>query len=245
MSKCSARSGWIVILSLTSLLFTAVMFSSPDACANGVQRLERVYGIDISLDPGRARRTVGGIGVTKATPYQVGLMVPLLERFLKCYEPTLLKRNLRKIFLVGTVSIGGVQVGATYSLDHGAVVLAAWEEFTYFAHHEFSSLLMHVYPVNKRLWRSYNGAPYTHQTEYRRMKKSRRLRRLGFYYDYSQVSFEEDFNVLAGMALAKPRATAAEAKKYPRIDGKLHIIRKYYKDFFLCSAHKGDGRASD
>jgi len=159
----------------------------------------------------------------------------MLKKFLRCYRPAILKRNLNKIFLLGQIYVGDTEISGTYSLSNKAIVLAAWEDMLYFAHHEFSSILMGVYPLDRESWQRYNGAAYIHWTNYKKMKKSRRLRQLGFYYDYSQVSFEEDFNVLAGMALAKPRHTARMIKPYSRIGGKIAIVKKFYKNIFTCT----------
>jgi len=222
------------VKSSSCLLFIITTLFSINTYASSVDRLERKYGIEISFDARQASALLS-TPTESATQAQRDIMLPLLERFLKCYKPRFLKQNLRKIFMVGVLSLDGVSVGGSYSPYHKIIVLGAWHELTYFAHHEFSSLLMRVLPLDRQAWYRYNGAPYTNWTDFRKMKKNHRLRQLGFYYDYSQVSFEEDFNVLAGMALAKPHLTAEAIKPYSRLQGKLAIVKRFYKNIFTCS----------
>jgi len=225
------------VRSYRAWLFIVVILFSIDAHASTAESLKRQYGIEISFDDRLAEKTVNTYQtrMTHAAFYHKPLMLAMVEKFLKCYHPHVLKDNLNKIFLVGKIYVGQTEISGTYSARHKAIVLAAWEELVYFAHHEFSSILIQRNPPDKELWGKYNGAPYTHWTDYKPMKKSTRARELGFYYHYSQVSFEEDFNVLAGMALAKPYATERAIRPYARIRGKFAIVKKFYKNIFICN----------
>ena len=219
------------------LLFIVITLFSANTHASSIDRLEQEYGVEISYNTRQAEKyvNISDMHMVYPTSHQKSVMISLLEEFLKCYKTNVLKRNLRKIFLVGKIYLGDAEISGTYSFSNKVIVLAAWRELVYFAHHEFSSILMRVYRLDKNLWQKYNGASYTYWTNYREMKKSHEKRQLGFYYDYSQVSFEEDFNVLAGMALAKPHLTAEAIKPYSRLQGKLAIVKRFYKNIFTCS----------
>lgn len=218
-------------------LFFIVLLFPLNAAATTAESLKRQYGIEISFDHNTAQQAVNTYQ-TRMTPSQSHhgpLMLTMLETFLKCYRGNVLKNNLNKIFLVGKIYVGDTEISATYSPHHKVIVLAAWQELVYFAHHEFSSILIQSGFPYKELWMEYNGAPYKHWTNYRPMKKSVRTRKLGFYYHYSQVSFEEDFNVLAGMALSSPAATEEAVRPYSRIRGKLAIVKRFYRNIFICT----------
>ena len=208
------------------LLFVIITLFSINTHASSTDRLEQKYGIEISFDAPRAEKNINIFDMRMVPPtfLQKSVMISLLEEFLKCYKTNVLKRNLRKIFLVGKIYLGTAEISGTYSFSNKVIVLAAWHELVYFAHHEFSSILMRIYRLDRDLWQKYNGASYTYWTNHAEMKKSHRVRQLGFYYDYSQVSFEEDFNVLAGMALANPHITAQEIRSYSRLEGKFAVL---------------------
>jgi hypothetical protein len=167
--------------------------------------------------------------------HQLNLILPLLEKFLQCYPLDILSKNLRKIYLVDEAYIHGHRVAGTYRMRDKAIILAAYFELDYYAHHEFSSLLMRNYYNYEQVWTSYNKMGYVHHTEFKEMSGNKKLRDAGFLFDYSQVSFEEDFNVLAGYYFDEPKWLLEMSKAYPRILAKVKIIKKFYNKLSICS----------
>ena len=205
--------------------------------AQSIKELEKKYGIQISTNHEEAfeKMQIYSLHLTAVSSHQRKIMISLLSESLKCYKPSILKRNLKKIYLVNNIYAGKYEIAGTYSAEKKIIVLAAWKRLGYFFHHEFSSLLLLQDSGFKERWIKYNKLPYLHESDFSNMKSSHSLRKAGFYYDYSQVSFEEDFNVLAGMLLVNPRGTEQKSARYSRILKKIAIIKRFYKNIFICS----------
>ena len=192
--------------------------------------LEKRFHVKISTDVIEVAKKIEACRFAPATHHQVRIMLPLLQSFLSKYKKNVIANNLKTVYLVGQVAVGNTLIGGTYSLKGRFIALSAYMDLEYFAHHEFSSLLIKKYYNYEEQWVLYNGVGYTGYTNYKAMKANKNLRKEGFLFDYSRVSFEEDFNVLAGFYLYKPSWIHSIGSKNKKILYKVRLLEKFYKN---------------
>jgi len=220
----------VKLLSINIIAFVLIFLYSLN-CYSGTQKFSHL----ISLDAQEAKRDLIYYDFEPIKNWHAKPYLNVLKKFLSCYRADVIKNNIRKIYIVNRVYVNGKEIGAAYAAWNKTIVTSASPDMLYYLHHEFSSLLIYANSGLRTAWYKYNGAPYIHSTQFKMMSADHKLRKLGFYYDYSQVSFEEDFNVLAGMFLSQPSVVLREVKMYPRLKGKIKLIKRFYKNIFICS----------
>ncbi len=172
--------------------------------------------------------------------------IRLVEMAFTKYPKEVLQPNLKRVYILRTMSFFGMTYGGTNSLDtvylsnrgvdYGYTDLYIEESF----HHEFSSILLrnNRRSLDIRAWTNCNDPEVKYQgngtdalqsgmadTRYRDEWHD-----LGFLAQYATASVEEDFNMMAeGMFGGDPRFWRA-VDKFPRIRKKFDLILKFYQN---------------
>ncbi|MFL5730993.1 MAG: putative zinc-binding metallopeptidase [Cytophagaceae bacterium] len=134
----------------------------------------------------------------------------MVVRALRKYPDALLRKNLKKIYVMDSIKVNGFDWGGTYSAFPAALYIIYDMNELYSEqgiHHEFSSILLKNYPqfFDREKWGRINPAGFRYGGDGRKMietgakmsKQSEDLLRKGFVYQYSTASVEEDFNCMA------------------------------------------------
>lgn len=162
------------------------------------------------------------------------------------YPSSILKDNLKKVYIVQSLEFYGLPYGGTNSND--TVYLSnqgirngytnGYLEQSF--HHEFSSILLRnrLRSFPKAAWRACNDpdTPYqgngtlavrngTADTRYREYWQER-----GFLAEYATASIEEDFNMMAGGLLTGEPQFWRAVEKYPRIKQKADLLISFYHE---------------
>ncbi|MEZ5163167.1 MAG: hypothetical protein R2688_05340 [Fimbriimonadaceae bacterium] len=167
-----------------------------------------------------------------------------IENALKLYPETLLRKNLREIYIVKSLSFYDLPYGGTNSLDQIFLTCElenptdSAEFLKQALHHELSSILLRNYPeyFDRKAWDKSlpttfqytgsgkdsvaNGASNTNYNP--------DLMRNGFLTQYSQSSLEEDFNMIAeGMMSGRGEFWQA-VDHYPKVKAKADAVIRLY-----------------
>jgi len=166
----------------------------------------------------------------------------VIQKFLDAYPKETLTKNLDEIFLLSDFYCGGINYGGTCSYKSIYVEVSEYtsEQWLIEAlHHEFSSVL---WRNNKRLlpkekMMSISGADsysdlvmfecYT--TEDCRVENHKLLQQ-GFLFLYNKTNVENDINIYAEYLFTNRKHLMELAKKYPLVDRKVKLIKKFYND---------------
>lgn len=176
---------------------------------------------------------------------EIGRSVEAVRGAMDKYPLWLVKRNLRRVFVVRTLQFYGLDYGGTNSLDtlylansgrtNGFTDRFLEESF----HHEFSSVLLRNYAgrLDRSAWAGAN-APRTRYigngTEAVRQGASgldygARWHEMGFLCEYGAASLEEDFNTYAEGLFAGGRRFWRVVDAYPRVRAKARIAVRFYQ----------------
>ncbi len=162
-----------------------------------------------------------------------------LNLFLKKYRPSELSQNLSKIIACKKLSRSIYSwYRGTYVKDKNVVyveISGHHNDTEYVLHHEFSSLLLHNNKTRqmalKQLWIHWSNKDYNLDHDKRDWIVKRGLQRDGFLYEYNKLSFENDFNVLAGFYMSNylKHNLRIASNKHWRIKNKFKSLREFYK----------------
>jgi hypothetical protein len=169
---------------------------------------------------------------------------------LEKYPLSLIKKNLKAIFISGMIKSYGVQIGGSYfnqwiylsALEGFENESDAVENYEEKFHHELSSLFLKNAPLPTIRWHLANEPGFKYlpsevdvihaasQENRRDPKEATSWYKAGFVHDYGMSSMENDFNMYAALAMTHPEELKKLAYQYPRIQAKTCIIVDFYSD---------------
>lgn len=219
-----------------------------DAVTASLQQIRTDYGVTVHYHYQRERffpaawlrQPVNGRG-GQIDLDELPRLVKLLDGFFRRYPDSVLKRNLKAIYLVSDLEFFGKSYGATQSRT--AVYLCignaakTWTDsfLTARLHSEFSSILMqnHDFPAAK--WKALNPENFKYSgsgVEVLGTKslygQSELLLRRGFLVRYSQSSLENDFNMLSDWLFTRPEKLAELCNDHPQLAAKRTLAIQFY-----------------
>jgi hypothetical protein len=162
-----------------------------------------------------------------------------LRLFINKYKKTTLSRHLNKIVACKKLarSIYDWYRG-TYVEDKNVMYVevgGSLNDTEYILHHEFSSLLLYNNGTKRkalqRQWDQWSNKDYNLDHNKRDWAVKRDLQRDGFLYEYSKLSFENDFNVMAAFYMSNylKYNLRVASNKHWRIKNKYKTLREFYR----------------
>jgi hypothetical protein len=162
------------------------------------------------------------------------------------YPVYIIKRNLKKVYVLNNLSFEGVGYGGTYSNNVLYIVNGGLEmgyddlfvEQTF--HHEFSSILFNNYVAafanNETAWTQCNGSELGYgdggfealKSGESDMEFDDELNEQGFLHEYGRSDKENDFNAFAENIFAPSPEFWYLVKKYPRLKCKVDLMLTLY-----------------
>ncbi len=167
--------------------------------------------------------------------------VKVLNGFLGRYLKSVVKRNLKTVFLMSDLEFYGKSYGGTHSRT--AVYLRIgndkriWSDvfLTSRLHSEFSSILIQNYDFPTTRWQALNTAGFKYSgsgVEVLGTKKlygqTEELLEQGFLVRYSQSSLENDFNMLSDWLFTRPEKLAELCQKHELLASKRTLAIEFY-----------------
>lgn len=159
------------------------------------------------------------------------------------YPKDLLRKHLRKVYLLDSIHFYGLRYGGTNSTDtlyltNNGIKKGYTDKYLEGAfHHEFSSILLRKNEklFNNRYWHLSNlpnfhygeGGTVALKNGKTGLKLEEKYFNMGLLCEYSMASIEEDFNVYA-QELFTDNNIFTIANKYPRVRNKLNIMINFY-----------------
>lgn len=173
----------------------------------------------------------------------------IIKMAMNKYPKHLLRKYLKKVYLLKSIEFYGLRYGGTNSTDtlyltNRGEKLGYTKKYLEGAfHHEFSSILLRENKTlfNKRYWILSNPKDFNYEEggseAVRKGRASKKLRKkyfkIGLLCQYSMASIEEDFNIYAEELFTNNKIFSI-AEKYPRVRNKLYLMIDFY--------HKLDSR---
>ncbi len=175
---------------------------------------------------------------------EVGRSLIALDRAMEKYPISLLRKNLKQVYVVSRLAFYGVPYGGTNSSDtvylanggreHGFSDRFIEESF----HHEFSSILLRNYPsaFDRKSWLAANPPGFKYfgdgtqavRSGRASTKTSRKWQHDGFLAQYATASIEEDFNMVAEALLTGTPEFWDAVEESPRLKQKTDITVRFY-----------------
>lgn len=200
--------------------------------------------VDKDMYPESWRKEPISAEATALAPGEVSRSIKVTLAAMEKYPATVLKKNLKQVYISKRIAFYGLVYGGTNSLD--TVYLSndgAAKGFTDFYlegafHHEFSSILLRNFPqyLDMKMWRAaqppnfkYRGdgtsslREGTASTEY-----SEKYHKDGFLAQYATSSLEEDFNMTAeGIMSGNPKFWKA-VDSHKLLKAKMQAVVAFY-----------------
>lgn len=194
---------------------------------------------------------------------KLGKAKVILEAALSKYPATVLKANLKTVYVLSELRYRGVVTSGTNSRtcvylkmgDERAGYTPAHVQGTF--HAEFSSILMRNHPqfLDKEAWQNANPAGFQYLGDgvdavkqgKAGLKSETALLEKGFLSQYGCSTLENDFNGLTIRLFAGDASLWALAEQYPRIRAKLQLALSFYQQLdpsFTETFFKTQGTAS-
>jgi len=166
----------------------------------------------------------------------------LVKRAMAKYPVSVLKQNIRKIYVLRSMSFYGQAFGGTNSLDavyltNNGVSMGYTDTYIeQVFHHEFSSVLLRNFPadLDTGAWKHNNTAPYGKGGVYALQSVSAGTSfdslywQHGFLYQYAQSDMENDFNSFAENIFAPNSMFWDAVSRYPALRNKLDLVIAFY-----------------
>jgi len=178
----------------------------------------------------------------KATAVTIDAVAPALdgiEEALRVYPSGFFSEHCEAIFLCGTLTVDGAEVGGTWKKSW--IVLSASKNYgskgaywisLYGVHHEFSSLIWTRFPEMQELWKALLPAGWVPaRGSAALLSASDDLAPNpvdGFLSGYGATNPENDFNVYAETVFLNPSHVATQAEKHPVVAKKLALLMEAY-----------------
>ncbi len=202
-----------------------------------------VCGVESNMFPPfwRSGRINGkAVGFTRKIALQ---KLKLFKREMSRYPASVLRKNLRKIYILKELSFYGKNYGGTYLASKRAIYIAARFGDQYvkrLIHAEFSSVLLKKYSrhFSDSAWRALNkpGTRYGRGGRQALIsgKSSTRYSKFyykqGFLYQYGKATVEEDYNSFSGNVFGKRKEFWYAVNNYKIIRKKfLYTVAFYNK----------------
>jgi len=171
--------------------------------------------------------------------------VAVIEKALKKYPPAVLKKYVRKVYVLSELKFRGVTAGGTNSQEDVYVKVRdevegftdEWVEQVF--HAELSSILLRE--NEKRFdtpaWVKFNPKGFKYlgdgvdaiKQNKADLKEQDVLMADGFLREYSKASVEEDFNGFAALLLTGRKELWEAADRHPKVAGKLKLTIEFYQ----------------
>ncbi|MBB5039855.1 hypothetical protein [Prosthecobacter dejongeii] len=182
---------------------------------------------------------------TALSDEKLGKAKAILEAALSKYPATVLKANLKAVYVLSELRYRGVVTSGTNSRtyvylkmgDELAGYTPAHVEGTF--HAEFSSILIRNHPqfLDKKAWQKANPADFQYLGDgveavkqgKAGLKSETTLLEKGFLSQYGCSTLENDFNGLTIRLFAGDASLWALAEQYPRIRAKLQLALSFYQ----------------
>jgi len=171
--------------------------------------------------------------------------IKILNKTFAKYPTQVLKNNLEKVYVLGSLSFYGVGYGGTnsstrvYLTNKGAAYGYTNNYVEKLFHAEFSSILMRNYPqfLDEKTWININTKGFVYGgsgVEAIREGKSsesfaEELHKEGFLNQYAQSTLENDFNSFAKNIFRGGKKFWELANKHDKLWGKLQLILYFYQ----------------
>lgn len=209
-----------VVISGVIVEFNADAFTFPESWET-----EEIDGRGVSLDA-----------------YEVPRSIEILKQALKKYPAEVLRQNLKKIYVLKSMSFYGVGYGGTNSTDVvyitnngiGEGYTDDYVEKTF--HHEFSSILLRNYPgfFSEKEWIKNNKITYGNGgveaivNEQAGLEFDEELMKSGFLVQYAVSDLENDFNTYAESIFCPAQELWNYCQKYPGVNRKVNLMFQFY-----------------
>jgi hypothetical protein len=228
---------------LCSFTFAACSSFSPT-----LKSIEDSYGVKIISDysplifPAEWRNAKIPPVATQIDPDQLERYDYVLNVAFRSYPKSVIRKNLKNVYLLGSLTIFGVSAGGTYS-DDSLYLVGFPEERGYtdlflieFFHHEFSSILLKNYKLDEAKWSGTNPRWFKYgrggidaiRRGHASLVGTPELYQNGFLSEYSMSSIEEDFNVFSQKVFARPALMSARINRYPYLKKKFTVWAEFY-----------------
>lgn len=197
-----------------------------------------------SMFPSEWRRAPISARATALAASERSRSMEFVRRAIEKYPPTVVRKNLRAVYLLHSLSFYGLPYGGTYSSDRiyianrgeGQGFTAKFVEETF--HHEFSSILLrnNRHLLETSAWKEINGR----KVDYRHsgikalregtasIQYDSRFHQWGFLAEYATASMEEDFNMFAEGLFSGSSEFWSAVDRYPRLARKCELAIRFY-----------------
>ena len=168
-----------------------------------------------------------------------------IKKALAKYPLSVIKNNLKAIYVLKKIEFYGQQYGGTNSTDtvyltnNGIARNYSEHYIEQTFHHEFSSILLRNYPhyFDKEKWINTNikgfkygkGGVNALKKKIANQKFNRRINKKGLLTQYSISSLENDFNNFAQNIFLPSKNFKSILRKYKRLRQKRDIILRFYQ----------------
>lgn len=206
------------------IIFTAENNMFPQSWYGG-----QIKGVAESLDTSEIKRSV-----------------EIIKKALAKYPPAVLKKNLKKVYVLKKLSFYDVDYGGTNTTD---IVYIANKGLTqnytdkfieHVFHAEFSSILMNNYPkaLDQEKWKAANGKDFQYGAVngYEAIKAGKaselfdkKILEFGFLNEYAMSTLENDFNSFAKNLFYAETGFWQIAESNSRLTMKLKLILDFYQ----------------
>ena len=163
---------------------------------------------------------------------------------LSYYPAGLVRRYVRRIYVMDRLYLSGMGIGGTRSLDRiylaaGTATRHGGHSLARRLHAELSSILMMAHPsfLDEPAWRRANpptfryvGSGVTAVRQGRTSLEARSdLLARGFLHTYAMSSLENDFNAVASALFTSEQTLAVYARTSPRLRKKVELTKRFYR----------------
>lgn len=184
--------------------------------------------------------------------------IKVLKTALRKYPAQLLEKTLEKIYVMNSLNFYGVNYGGTNTteklyLANSGIINGYTDEFierTF--HHEFSSILLEVYPnyFDKEKWKQVNRPDFAYgcvngyeaiESGNASEKFEDKYNRMGFLTQYATSTLENDLNTFSENIFKPKENFWVIVQNHEKLDAKLRLVVDFYSkidstftfDYFL------------
>ncbi|MCC6402962.1 MAG: hypothetical protein IT207_03040 [Fimbriimonadaceae bacterium] len=186
---------------------------------------------------------IRGAGVS-LTPSEKDRSLRVLKAAFAKYPDGFLERDLKRVFVLRRISFYGLDYGGTNSLDtvyvtNDGTANGYTDGFLERAfHHELSSILLrnHMQDFDLTAWRAANPGGFQYgeggtdalRTGKANTQLNEEAMAAGFVSQYSQASYEEDFNMVAESLFMGPKEFWAAVDRHAALAKKVRLAIAFY-----------------
>ncbi|MBI3897630.1 MAG: hypothetical protein HY308_04945 [Gammaproteobacteria bacterium] len=221
------------------------------------QQLQGKYGISLVTEVQERNYPKGWTSEIVFMPEVVPLenrlglsqVVHALTLAIEKYPASLIRREIKGIVLLETLTVNSFPYGGTYDAptkrlfiarkgNKGAAPGVNFLQETF--HHEFSSLLKRSHPFSEQDWKNASGQNFTYRIEkdpglfinmahgLTEKPDDATLYQRGLLNFYSETGLENDFNAYAETVFTHPLKVRALIRQYPVIRDKYAVFKTFY-----------------